>query len=87
VGEIQQILQRAYPSDLMNAGTGGRVEMWLYVDLSGAVANHELKTSSGNEALDRAAAEVVQQMRFRPASNQGEPTAVWVSQWVSFHVI
>ena len=86
-GEIQRALQRAYPRDLMDAGIGGRVEMWLYVDLSGAVANHELKTSSDNEALDRAAAEVVRQMRFRPARNQGEPTAVWVSQWVTFHVI
>ena len=87
VGEIQRALQRAYPSELKNAGIGGRVEMWLYVDLSGAVANHELKTSSGNEALDRAAAEVVQQMRFRPARNRGEPTAVWVSQWVTLQVI
>ena len=86
-GEIQQILQRAYPSELKNAGIGGRVEMWLYVDLSGAVANHELKTTSGNEALDRAAAEVVRQMRFRPARNRGEPTAVWVSQWLTFQVI
>ncbi len=87
VGEVQRALQRAYPRDLMDAGIGGRVEMWLYVDLSGAVANHELKTSSDNEALDRAAAEVVQQMRFSPARNQGEPTAVWVSQWVAFDVI
>ena len=86
-GEIHQMLMRAYPSELKNAGIGGRVEMWLYVDLSGAVVNHELKTTSGNEALDRAAAEVVRQMRFRPASNQGEPTAVWVSQWVTFQVI
>ncbi|MDE2720271.1 M56 family metallopeptidase [Candidatus Palauibacter polyketidifaciens] len=86
-GEIQQVLQRAYPRDLMNAGTGGRVEMWLYVDLSGAVANQEIKTSSGNDVLDRAAMEVARQMRFRPASNQGEPTAVWVSQWVTFQVI
>ncbi|MXX67916.1 MAG: TonB family protein [Gemmatimonadales bacterium] len=85
--EIQQVLMRAYPRDLMNAGTGGRVEMWLYVDLSGAVANQEIKTSSGNDALDRAAMEVARQMRFRPASNQGEPTAVWVSQWVTFQVI
>ncbi len=86
-GEIQQVLMRAYPSELKNAGIGGRVEMWLYVDLSGAVTNHELKTSSGNEALDRAAAEVVRQMRFRPARNRGEPTAVWVTQWLTFQVI
>ena len=85
--DVHQILQSAYPTNLKHAGIGGRVEMWLYVDLSGAVANHELKTTSGNEALDRAAADVVRQMRFRPARNQGEPTAVWVSQWVTFQVI
>ncbi|MDE2663129.1 MAG: TonB family protein [Gemmatimonadota bacterium] len=87
VGEIQQILERAYPLNLKNAGIGGRVEMWLYVDLSGAVVNQEIKTSSGNDTLDQAAMEVAAQMRFRPASNRGEPTAVWVSQWVTFRVI
>jgi len=86
-GEIQQLLQTVYPRSLKDAGIGGRVELWLYVDLSGAVANYELKTTSGNDALDRAAAEVVAQMRFRPARNRGEPTAVWVSQWVTFQVI
>ena len=85
--EIQQVLQRAYPIDLKNAGIGGRVELWLYVDLSGAVADYEIKTSSGSEVLDRAATEVVEQMRFRPARNRGEPTAVWTSQWVTFQVI
>ena len=87
VGEIQQVLERAYPSDLKQAGIGGRVEMWVYVDPSGAVVNYEVKTSSGNEALDRAAAKVVEQMRFRPASNRDEPTAARISQWVTFHVI
>ncbi|WP_420442111.1 TonB family protein [Candidatus Palauibacter sp.] len=86
-GEMPQVIERAYPSDLKQAGIGGRVEMWLYVDLSGAVVNHRVKTSSGNEALDRAAAEVVEQMRYRPASNRDEPTAVWISQWVTFQVI
>ena len=85
--EIQQVLERAYPRALKEAGIGGRVEMWLYVDLSGAVTDQEIKTSSDNDALDRAAMEVAAQMRFRPARNQGEPTAVWVSQWVTFQVI
>ena len=85
--EVRQVLESAYPLNLKNAGIGGRVEMWLYVDLSGAVVNQEIKTGSGNDALDRAAMEVARQMRFRPARNQGEPTPVWVSQWVTFQVI
>ncbi len=55
--------------------------------LVGAVADHEIKTSSGNEALDRVAAEVAERMRFRPARNLDEPTAVWISKWVTFNLI
>ncbi|MXX77809.1 MAG: energy transducer TonB [Gemmatimonadales bacterium] len=87
VDEVRRVFERAYPRDLKDAGIGGRVELWLYIDLSGAVANHEIKTSSDSDALDRAAAEVAQQMRFRPARNKGEPAAVWISQWVTFQVI
>ncbi|MCY3601083.1 MAG: M56 family metallopeptidase [Gemmatimonadetes bacterium] len=85
--EIQRVLEQAYPKNFKDAGIGGRVELWLYVDLTGAVVNHEIKTSSGSDVLDRAATEVVQQMRFSPARNRGELTAVWISQWVSFQVI
>jgi len=87
VDEVRRALESAYPRELRDAGIGGRVELWLYVDLSGAVVNHEIKTSSDSDALDRAAAEVARQMRFSPASSQGEPTAVWISQWVAFQVI
>ncbi|MCZ0936414.1 MAG: TonB family protein [Gemmatimonadetes bacterium] len=59
----------------------------MYVDLTGAVVNHEIKTSSGSDVLDRATTEAARQMRFRPASNRGEPTAVRVSQWVTFQMI
>ncbi|WP_419162766.1 TonB family protein [Candidatus Palauibacter sp.] len=86
-GEVQRALQEAYPADLKAAGVGGRVELWVYVDESGVVAKHEIKTTSGNEALDRAATEVVKVMRFEPAKNRGEATAVWVSQWMTFAVV
>lgn len=86
-GEVQRALQEAYPRDLRDAGVGGRVELWLYVDESGVVANHEVKTSSGSDALDRGAAEVAEAMRFEPARNLGEETAAWVSQWFTFQVL
>ncbi|WP_419162765.1 TonB family protein [Candidatus Palauibacter sp.] len=86
-GEVQQALVEAYPTDLKDAGVGGRVELWIHIDETGAVQNPQIKTTSGNEALDRAATEVVKIMRFEPARNRGAVTAVWVSQWVTFEVV
>ena len=86
-GEVQRALQEAYPRDLRDRGVGGRIEIWLYIDESGVVANQEMKTSSDVDALDGAAMEVVEVMRFEPAKNQDQPTAVWISQWLTFEVV
>ena len=86
-GEVQRAMQEAYPRDLRDAGVGGTVEMWVFVDESGAVANRQVKTSSGVYALDRAAAEVADAMRFTPAKNEDQPTGVWVSQSFTFQVV
>ena len=86
-GEVMATLKAAYPEDLKAAGLGGRVELWLYLDESGAVRNQEIKTTSGADAFDLAAAEVARTMRFDPAMNRGQPTDVWISQWVTFQVV
>ena len=85
-GEVSEALTQAYPTNLKDAGIGGRVEIWLYVDTSGTVRNTELKTSSGNSDLDAAAADVVAAMRFEPAMNRDEPTDVWIAQWITFQI-
>ena len=85
-GEVGDALVQAYPQSLKESGIGGRVEIWLYIDTSGMVRNTELKTSSGSDALDAAAADVAGAMRFEPAMNRDQPTDVWVSQWITFQV-
>ena len=85
--EVREALTEAYPPHLKQAGVGGVVEIWLFVDESGDVLNQELKTSSGSDALDLAAADVVTRMRFDPATNRGQETGVWVVQWVTFQVV
>ena len=82
--DTQAALAEHYPNDLRAAGIGGRVETWLHVDVDGAVVGQQLKTSSGNPRLDEAAGLVVSGMTFTPAENQGSPTDVWVSQWITF---
>ena len=85
--EVTATLEAAYPADLKTAGVGGRAELWLYLDASGVVRNQRIKTTSGADALDLAATEVVKTMRFEPAMNRGQPTDAWVSQVVTFQVL
>ncbi len=84
--QIQQLLQRYYPRNLKDAGIGGRVELWLYVNEQGRVDKSEVKTSAGNALLDDAAQRVAADMEFSPAKNRDKVTAVWVSQWITFEV-
>ncbi len=83
---IVALLERSYPENLKNAGIGGTVVFWLFVDENGTVANYEIKTSSGNTLLDQAAVPVVTQMRFSPAMSRDKPVGVWVDQPVTFEV-
>ncbi len=87
VSQIRALLQRYYPRNLKDAGIGGRVELWLYVNEQGRVEKSQVKTSSGNTQLDEAAGRVATEMNFTPAKNRDRVTAVWVSQWVTFEVI
>lgn len=79
--EIQQEIARAYPPDLLARGLGGRVEVWVHVDLAGRGRSGGVKTSSGNDALDCAAMQVANIMEFGPARNQGD---IWISEWIEF---
>lgn len=84
--EVRRALERRYPAHLVRAGVTGRVIMWFWIDESGAVQKYEIKESSGNEALDRAAEEVVEIMEFRPAVNHGKPAKVIVALPITFRV-
>jgi TonB family protein len=78
--EVTGALARHYPQDLREAGIGGSVTLWLFVDPSGSVTRFQVYRSSGYDGVDRAAARVVGEMRFEPARNAGEPVGVWVAQ-------
>ena len=82
--EVLAVLGRVYPARLREARIGGTVLLWLYIDASGRVQRTVLGESSGSEALDEAAQEVVAKMLFSPAMNRDHKTDVWITQAVVF---
>ena len=81
-----EILQRKFPDILRDAGIGGTVLVWAFVDETGVVKNCQVHTSSGNSALDQAAVAAVLEFEFRPALNYDQHVPVWVSLPVSFQI-
>jgi len=83
--EVLAFLKSVYPPTLREAGVGGRVTLWLYVDATGRVQRTVLSESSGMEALDEAAQRVSAKMVFSPALNRDQKTDVWIAQLVVFN--
>jgi TonB family protein len=82
--EVTRALVRNYPAFLRDAGVGGDVLIWLLIDENGRVIDTDVRESSGHAALDKAAMEVGEVMRFSPASNRDQRVKVWVSVPVKF---
>lgn len=85
--EIITALSREYPPVLRDAGIGGMVKVYFYIDDMGVVRNTRVHESSGYEQLDEAAIKVANLYRFSPALNRDQKVPVWVSFPVSFQVI
>jgi len=82
--QVLALLEASYPSSLRDAGVGGNVRLWIYVDEEGIVRDARVDISSGLEALDLAAQTVAHAMRFTPALMRDRPTPVWISQPIEF---
>lgn len=82
--QIERVLQQRYPSMLREAGIGGSVILYVFVDEDGEPTNTQVQQSSGYPQLDAAAEQVVDEMEFSPAMNRDRPVGVWVLQRVEF---
>jgi TonB family protein len=82
--EIQAALEKEYPPLLRDAGIGGRVMVWLFIDENGRVANTMINQTSGHLALDDAALRVAKIIEFTPALNRDERVPVWISLPITF---
>jgi protein TonB len=72
---------------LRDAGIGGAPVLWLFIGTDGRVETTRVYESSGFEALDNAAANVAEVMRFTPAYNRDQIVPVWVQIPIRFQVV
>ncbi len=79
-----RIVKGRYPSLLKEAGIGGTVIVWAFIDARGIVRNTQINTSSGNRELDEAASLAVMEFEFAPAWNRDEKVPVWVALPITF---
>ncbi len=83
-GELARALEREYPPLLRDAGIGGTVLVWFFIDEEGRVQNTEVNQSSGHRPLDEAALAVAPIIQFTPALNRDKRVPVWISLPITF---
>ena len=84
--EVVRAMVREYPALLRDAGIGGTVRVYFFIDESGNVRDTRIDQSSGHAALDDAALKVADIYRFSPALNRDKQVPVWVSFPITFQV-
>ncbi len=84
LGEVAEAQARVYPVELRQAGIGGRVNVWFYVDETGTVTKTMLKSSSGLKTLDEAALKIADVLKFSPAMKDSRAVADWVEVPIDF---
>lgn len=82
--EVRRALEREYPPLLRDAGIGGTVNVWFFIDENGRVMRTQVQQSSGHKALDDAALKVADIMEFTPALNRDKRVQVWVAFPITF---
>lgn len=83
--EYTAALVRRYPPRLKDAGIGGTVLLWIFVDEEGIPRNTRVVESSGYEHFDRVAESLVLEVaRFSPALNRDQRVPVWIQIPITF---
>ncbi len=81
---VARAMEREYPPLLRDAGIGGTVNVWFFIDEEGAVVRTLVRESSGHQALDDAAIKVADIIEFTPALNRDKRVPVWIALPITF---
>ena len=75
-----------YPRLSRRNAESGRVMVRVFIDIAGLPRNVQVSSSSGFVRLDDAAVAAVQKARFRPYTENGQPTAAWTNVPINFEL-
>jgi TonB family protein len=85
--DVQRALERAYPSDLRDAGVTGQTVIQFVIDEEGRVEPGSVDVvSSTNDGFAGAVRRVVSSMRFRPAKSHGHSVRVTTSMPITWTI-
>ncbi len=84
--DVVRAMEREYPPLLRDAGIGGTVRVYFFIDEDGRVQDRQIDQTSGHQALDDAAMAVSEIYQFSPALNRDKKVPVWVSFPITFQV-
>ncbi len=84
--EVVKAMERNYPSLLRDAGIGGTVIVYFFINDAGVVKDTRIFKSSGHTQLDSAALKVANVYKFSPALNRDKKVPVWVQFPITFQV-
>ena len=84
--EIIRVISAVYPPTLRDAGIGGVVVVWFFIEEGGTVGDTRVAQSSGYEQLDAAALQVSDRFVFSPALLNDQNVPVWVQFPITFAV-
>jgi periplasmic protein TonB len=76
-----------YPPSCRRQGIEGVVRVRVLVGEDGRVVQALVARTSGDDALDRAALEAVDDWRFEPARRDGAPVRAWASVPIEFKLV
>ena len=82
--DIARAMEENYPPLLRDAGIGGTVTVWFFLDEEGVTQRTLINESSGQLALDDAALRVADAIVFTPALNGDKRVPVWISLPITF---
>jgi protein TonB len=75
-----------YPRLSRRNAEHGKVMVRVYIDVAGMPRNVQVSSSSGFARLDDAALSAVQKARFKPYTENGQPTAGWTYVPINFEL-
>ena len=84
--ELVRAVTPEYPRFAEQAGLEGTVWIKALVNTEGKVVRAVVYQSSETESLDKAALEVAWDYLYKPANQNGQPVAVWVTYRVDFQL-